>query len=455
MDFSAFINVHTQMMELTKSKHASGAQLLYDENSTRFFLQIQDSINQLIAISEKEAAAAGDQNQAEYEKGSKVIKSAIIIIVLFAILLSLTTIRAILKPIRKINLVLKDLAEAKGDLSLRIGLRSGDEIEKMGNYLDKVLGTIEHMVISIRASTREVSSSSHDIQGKCTQLHNSSEEITTAITHLSHSALLQSEKTRSSQELVHNYVSRLETVLNYAQKTYDVARDANEGSTTGKQQLILVMDQMEQIKQQNSLIRTTMDYFQQLLLRINDMNQVIRNISGQTNILALNAGIEAARAGVHGKGFAVVAQEVGKLAKATKTSSEQIVDLLDDIQGEMNKVTEQFAQSADYIVTGSIQMGKMHETFTGIHEQNKMVMTLGEKTKEEAEQMVQTIHHIVGIFAQIGKLSDEQSATSYQVSAGAQQQLGSNESIVALTHQLSEMASGLQQLVEMFHVSEM
>ena len=454
-DFSAFISVHTQIMDLTKAEHATGAQLLYDDNAARFFLQIQESINQLIAISEKEAAAAGDKNQTEYEQGNKVIKTAIIVIVLFSILLSLTTIRAILKPIRKINFVLKDLAEAKGDLSLRIGLHSGDEIEKMGNYLDKVLGTIEHMVISIRSSTREVSSSSHDIQGKCTQLHASSEEITAAITHLSDSALLQSEKTQSSQELVFNYVARLEKVLSYAQKTYEVAREANEGSTSGKQQLISVIEQMDQIKQQNDIIQTTMEYFRELLLRINDMNLVIRNISGQTNVLALNAGIEAARAGVHGKGFAIVAQEVGKLAKATKTSSEQIVDLLGDIQGEMNKVTEQFKQSSDYIVTGGLQMGKMHETFTGIHEQNITVMTIGQKTQEEAEQMVQTIHHIVGVFTQMSKLSDEQSTTSYQVAAGAQQQLSSNESIVSLTYQLSEQASGLQQLVEMFHVSEL
>jgi methyl-accepting chemotaxis protein len=417
MDFSAFISVHNQIMDLTKNKHVSGAQLLYDDNSVRFFQQIQDSINELIKISENEANAAGVKNQTEYEQGNNVIKTAIIIIVLFSILLSLTTIRAILKPIRLINHVLKDLAEAKGDLSLRIGLHSGDEIEKMGNYLDKVLGTIEHMVISIRTSTREVSSSSHDIQGKCTQVHASSEEITAAITHLSNGALLQREKTQSSQELVHNYVTRLEKVLSYAQKTYDVAREANEGSSTGKQQLISVIEQMEQIKQQNDRIRTTMEYFQQLLLRINDMNLMIRNISGQTNILALNAGIEAARAGVHGKGFAVVAQEVGKLANATKASSEQIVDLLDDIHGEMNKVTEQFKQSTAYIVKGSLQMGKMSESFTGIHEQNKMVMTIGEKTKEEAEEMVQTIHHIVAIFTQIGELSDEQSATSQQVSA--------------------------------------
>jgi methyl-accepting chemotaxis protein len=455
MDFGAFIAVHNQIMDLTKSNHASGAQLLYDDNSARFFLQIQNSINELIQISEKEAAAAGNNNQLEYEKGNKVIKVAMLIIVVFSILLSLSTIRAILKPIRKINHVLKDLAEAKGDLSLRIGLRSGDEIEKMGNYLDKVLETIERMVISIRTSTREVSGSTSDIQGKCTQLHTSSEEITAAITHLSDSALLQTEKTQNSQEQVHDYVARLEKVANYAQKTYDVAREANEGSTTGRQQLISVIEHMEQIKQQNDLMRTTMEYFQQMLLRINDMNQMIRSISGQTNILALNAGIEAARAGTQGKGFAVVATEVGKLANATKTSSEQIVDLLGDIQGEMHKVTEQFEQSTQFIVAGSEQMESMRETFTGIHEQNKTVMTIGEKTKEEAEQMVKTIHNIVELFTQIGNLSTEQSSTSQQIAAEAQQQLSSNESIVALTHELSAQASGLQQLVEMFHVREL
>jgi methyl-accepting chemotaxis protein len=453
-DFSAYLSQHDTIIQSMKSKNVKGAQLLYEQYSLRFYNNIQESLSALIDVSEKEANTAGTDNQAKYDEGYQIILYSIIVIVIFAILLSLLTTRSILKPIRKINRVLKDLAEAKGDLSVRIAIRSGDEIEKMGNYLNKVLETIERMVTSIRVSTKEVSASSQEIQVKCTQLHSSSEEITTAITHLSDTAILQTEHTQNSQSQVSDYSERLEKVAVYAQNTYDVALEANEGSMRGSEQLLSVIEQMDHIKRQNDITRETMVYFQQLLLRINDMNQMIRNISGQTNVLALNAGIEAARAGVHGKGFAVVASEVGKLANATKSSSEQIVDLLDDIQTEMNKVTEQFQQSSEYIVTGGLQMEKMRETFNLIREQNKTVMTIGEQTKEEAGQMVATIHTIVEVFSQLGKLSDEQSSTSQQVAGEAQQQLSSNQSIVALTRDLSQQASVLHQLVEMFHVNE-
>jgi methyl-accepting chemotaxis protein len=453
-DFGAYLTQHDTIIDSMKNKNVKGAQLLYEQYSLRFYNNIQDSLSALIVVSEKEASAAGTLNQTKYEAGYQIILYSIIIIVIFAILLSLLTTRSILKPIRKINKILKDLAEAKGDLGVRIAIRSGDEIEKMGNYLNKVLETIERMVTSIRVSTQEVSASSQEIQVKCTQLHTSSEEITSAITHLSDTAMLQTEHTQNSQSQVHDYSERLEKVAVYAQNTYDVALEANEGSMRGSEQLLTVIEQMDHIKRQNDITRETMAYFQQLLLRINDMNQMIRNISGQTNVLALNAGIEAARAGVHGKGFAVVASEVGKLANATKSSSEQIVDLLGDIQNEMNKVTEQFQQSSEYIVIGGLQMEKMRETFSVIREQNKTVMTIGEQTKEEAAQMVATIHTIVDVFSQLGKLSDEQSSTSQQVAGEAQQQLSSNESIVALTRELSQQASVLHQLVEMFHVNE-
>ena len=81
--------------------------------------------------------------------------------------------------------MLADLAEAKGDLSRRIDIRSGDEIQKMGNLLNKVLESIERMVMGIRMSTLEVSASAQDIQKKCTELHASSEEIAEGIMQLS------------------------------------------------------------------------------------------------------------------------------------------------------------------------------------------------------------------------------------------------------------------------------
>ena len=104
-----------------------------------------------------------------------------------------------------------------------------------------------------------------------------------------------------------------------------------------------------------------MERFGSLLLRINEMNAAIRGISAQTNMLALNAGIEAARAGMHGKGFSVVASEIGKLANAARSANEQIFALIDDIRAEMNNLTEQMERSSQYIRAGSEQIFETQE----------------------------------------------------------------------------------------------
>ena len=453
-DFMGYLQQHEQIIDSAKSKNAKGALLLYDEYSSRFYQNFQESLDKLIEVSQAETEASGRRNQAQYESGYTFILSAMAVIVIIAVLLSFTTIRSILKPIRSINLVLADLAEAKGDLSRRIDIRSGDEIQKMGNLLNKVLESIERMVMGIRMSTLEVSASAQDIQKKCTELHASSEEIAEGIMQLSESAQQQAEQSQQTQKQAHDYAARLDKVASYAHETYELAKQANAGTINGGQKLDEVMERMESIERQNMETCQSMERFGSLLLRINEMNAAIRGISAQTNMLALNAGIEAARAGMHGKGFSVVASEIGKLANAARSANEQIFALIDDIRTEMNNLTEQMERSSQYIRAGSEQIFETKNTFAVIRQQSGTVMKIGEQTKEESEQMVHLVRQIVDLFEQINQLSAEQSAISEQAAAETQQQLGSNESIVGLTQALTMQASLLQKLVEMFHVRD-
>jgi methyl-accepting chemotaxis protein len=452
MEFDAYQLTHDQIIDSAKSGSISGAKLLYEGNGDRFFNNIHQHLDNLIILSEQLAGEAADTNQTQYDRGQLIILIAMASIVVISVLISLFTSRSIVKPIRRINTVLGDLADAKGDLSRRVEVKSGDEIEIMGNNVNKVLETVEHMVTQIHSSTEEVATYSSQIESSCKQLEGSSDEISLAITNLSQRAVEQLEKTSSTQQFMDEYYELLKQVSAYAEQTYHIAQNANEKSEEGNTQIQNVLQQMDQIKSQNKITSKSMEYFQNSLEKVENINTMIQNISRQTNLLSLNAGIEAARAGEHGKGFAVVAQEVRKLSIQTSDASQSIVTLLDEIQNEVRKVTADFGQNTKSIELGSEHIGKMLDTFGMIRDTNNKVMVNGQKTTEETHRILETVQEIMDTFKFIGEMSQDQSAASEEISASAQEQLYNTKNISNLMNSLSEQASRLKSLVDQFNV---
>jgi len=454
MDFDAYLSRHQIFLEDVKSGNITGAKLKYDSELSRFFKQLNQHLRTLVEINEHEAQLAGDRNHAEYEQGWKIIFGAGIVISLLSIFISIWIGRSVLGPINKINLVMKDLAESKGDLSRRVQITSGDEIETLGNHVNKVLEAIESMVRKILANSTEVSRSSNEIQESCEQLTLSSEEITNVIIALNEVALTQADKVSSSQKTLHEYTDRLQQVVEHAQDTYHIAQKANEHSEKGNIQVKLVQEHMEKVKDANGLTNTTLEYFKKTLLKVSEINKLIEEISDQSNLLSLNASIEAARAGEQGKGFAVVAGEVRKLSTETKEASQSIVQLITELNQEMERILTFSSDTTYHIIQGQEQTANMLELFENIRYFNNNVMVNGEQTMNDAKQILETISDIVQQFALIEALSSEQSLSSQQVLASAEEQLASQQVITRLSEMLAKESSKLKELVDQFNISE-
>ncbi|WEK55547.1 MAG: methyl-accepting chemotaxis protein [Candidatus Cohnella colombiensis] len=442
-----------QIKEQAKSGNIRGAKLLYEGVAARLFNDINKSLEQLIAISETEATAAGATNKAEFESGFQIIIIALCFVLLLAIGLSLWTIRSILLPIRTINGVLQSLAGAKGDLSQRLRIASGDEIETMANNVNEVLATVENMVNHIRDATTEVAASSERIETNCSQLSDATVEIADAITGLSAQAQEQAETTHASQRLVREYLNKLNHLAEKAQETFELANDAKQKTEHGSQQMASVLDVMMAITAQNAAANESLSSFRTKLVHIGNVNEMIKSISEQTNILSLNAGIESTRAGIHGKGFAVIANEVRKLSNDTKGSAQSIIQLMSSIQEDVEALTQQFQSNTRNIDVGCEQIQQLTATFQTIQAVNGTVMDNGMLTKNEATSMLNSSATIVDRFDQLSTLSEDQSAVSQQVSASVEEQLSSTQMIESFTKELSEQSGKLKGLVEQFHVA--
>ncbi|WP_219641396.1 methyl-accepting chemotaxis protein [Cohnella sp. CFH 77786] len=439
-----------QMLEQAKAGNVKGALLLYDESGARLFEDVNRTLDELIQISETEAAAAGTANERQYARGWQIIVGALVLVVLTAVTLSLWTIRSILNPIRSINAILANLAGAKGNLRERIRLNSGDEMEKMADNVNRVLETVEHLVMQIRATTMEVASSSTQIDDNCRQLAGATEEISASVVSLSEKAMSQAERTQASRLQVKEYLDKLGHMAGKAEETYGLALRAAERTSQGNEQMGALLERMNAITAQNDTAARTLDHCRTLLEQAEKVNLLVQAISNRTNILSLNAGIEASRTGAHGKGFAVIAEEVRKLSGESRNSARSIVGLLDDMRRAMDTLSEQFQDNTGHITAGSEQIRQMTATFREIGETNETVMKNGKQTKEEAERMLVTAGEIAGVFEGIGSLSEEQSAASQQITASVEEQLGSTQLIGSFTNELAGQADRLKKLVEQF-----
>lgn len=179
---------------------------------------------------------------------------------------------------------------------------------------------------------------------------------------------------------------------------------------------------------------------------------MITSIADQTNLLALNAAIEAARAGEHGKGFAVVADEVRKLAEESKKSAEQISSMIGVIQDETNKAVELMAAGNKKTASGMLQTQEVNDAFIQI---TGSVGNVSEKVQDVStavEQLSVSSAHIVQAVLQVKHFLIESMAASQESSAATEQQLAAMEEIASSSESLSHLSEELQALVRKFTV---
>jgi len=228
----------------------------------------------------------------------------------------------------------------------------------------------------------------------------------------------------------------------------------NAAGTTveGQQSIDEVITQMDNIGRRTGNVQQTIENLAASSSQIRDIVSVISEIASQTNLLALNAAIEAARAGEHGRGFAVVADEVRKLAEQSQQSTTQIANLIYENEQNIGEAVTAMKAEVDDVNAGINIVGKAGKSFAKIAELiNEVSVKIQEisaatyQMATGAKQMVSTVHEIDNV----GRNSSSQAET---VSAAVEEQSASMEEIASSSHNLSQMAQELEQAVSKFRV---
>jgi len=316
---------------------------------------------------------------------------------------------SLLKPLGLLNSSLREINSGEGDLTRRLAITSNDEIGELSQEFNRFLQTLQTLI-------GDVMGSSHQVRESTALTSNESEQ---AARRLQEQLQELDQLATAMQEMA----STAEEVARNAQAAAQAAVAANEETENG----------VRVVSQSSSAIRHLADEMDETSHAINELAklshniesilQVITSIAEQTNLLALNAAIEAARAGESGRGFAVVADEVRSLASRTQQATQEIRQMIDQLQGGVRQAESRMQQSrdtasktAEEASAANDMLGRIREAITRINDMNLQIATAAEEQSATTEEINRNTTNIRDI--------------SHELAGGAEQQVQQCASMV-------------------------
>ncbi|MEH7463027.1 methyl-accepting chemotaxis protein [Bacillus thuringiensis] len=395
-----------------------------------------------------------DQLVQQIKDSSSLVKSIIfislILCTVIAIIVAWWFSGKLVKPIHEIDTKLKELASQDGDLTVRLDVKSNDEIGAIAASFNKMLENLQYIIGQVQKTSLNVRSASDNILKETNISMGATTAIQTTMSELEHHIQSQVSSVEESSTAMDDMTISVQRIAQsasaVAELTVTTSDHANEGSRVIEKsitQMTTIHDAVNATSQVVERLITHTEY-------IDTAVQSISNIAEQTNLLALNASIEAARAGEQGKGFAVVADEVRKLAEQSKAAATGINQLLHHIQTDTKTANSMMEQGQVEAAQGITVIREAGSSFATIVEQINAVSSQMQEVSATAEEMAASAEEMNASLNNIASISGEVAAETTQTASSAGEQVNIMKNMSVTSEQMKHVVEELDTLVSRF-----
>lgn len=339
---------------------------------------------------------------------------------------------------------------ANGDLSEKIVIDTKDEMQTIVSSLNNMVAQMTTLISANQDVSQELAASSEELSMVTEETAKSTERVTHSIEEITKSIEYQLYSSKSTKKTVEELIEGLNIVVEDSNKVTNYAAEATREAENGRGLVSNTIDQMNIISKSISTTSTAIDQLNQKSKSIGEIIDVIRAIADQTNLLALNAAIEAARAGEHGKGFAVVADEVRKLAEQSGNSAKNIYELIQDIQVDTENANKSMERVIDDAKIGLDVVNKTGEGFGKIVISTKDVQERITDVAARALNMNNLITTLLENVTENTNNASKSEISAQTIAAASQEQLAAMEEIASAVSTLNHRALELQNNIEKF-----
>ena len=339
---------------------------------------------------------------------------------------------------------------ADGDLRAEMKINSNDEFGQMGNNFNTMINNLRKLLNKIIDNSQQVAASSQELTASAQETAKATENITVTIQEISAVVADQVVHTNKTTSSVNEMSTKIIQINNEMQIVSDMTNKATSKAVEGHKVVGHVIQQMNLIENKISTATEVVNVLGNKSREIDNIISLITNIAGQTNLLALNAAIEAARAGEQGRGFAVVADEVRKLAEQSEAAAKQISTIIREIQTETNTTVKVMGESTSSVQDGIIMVHKAENTFAEIEESIKIMAIQAKRISNDITSISNDSVVIVQSVSRIAHSIEETSGSTQTVAATTEEQNAAMEEIQSAATMLSRMAEELDENINQF-----
>jgi methyl-accepting chemotaxis protein len=418
----AYFQRQNRVMELSRQNQMDDALQVINGEMNQYADKMTQALNELTAINKKGAGEATDLAQQVFGSAQSWVMGMIVLTALITLVLAWGLTRSIVQPLAQALGIAQVIAA--GDLTADIVVQGRDEPARL-------LEALKAMQLSLRRTILRISDSS-------SQLASASEELSTVTEDSTRGLHQQSLEIDQAATAVNQMTAAVEEVARNAVATSQASDESERIAERGRQQVKETVASINHLAEDVTQTGDQVGVLAQKVYGITKVLDVIRSVAEQTNLLALNAAIEAARAGEAGRGFAVVADEVRALAHRTQSSTQEIELLVSDIRQGTDQAVEAMQGSnsrarstLELAQSAGVALDEIAAAITLITERNTVIASASEEQAQVAREVDRNLTNIRDL--------------ALQSSAGANQ-------TSAASHDLSRLATDLNGMVAAFSV---